>query len=39
MTAALILLAGCWFASVVAFLVGCASAPLIDTMAGDRWSR
>ena len=39
MTAALVLLAGCWLACVVAFLVGAATAPLMDDLAGDRWTR
>ncbi len=39
MTTLLILLAGCWMAATVAVLYGMATAPLIDAMAGDRWSR
>ena len=39
MMGALILLAGCWLVAFAAVLYGMATAPLIDAMAGDRWSR
>jgi len=38
MTAALVLIAGCWLAAFVAVLYGMATAPLMDHLAGDRWS-
>lgn len=39
MTALLVLLAGCWLTAFAAVLYGMATAPLIDAMAGDRWTR
>ena len=35
MTGLLLLLAGCWAASVVAFLVAAATAPLLEHLGGD----